>query len=229
MPKVFDEDMVNLFSKQLFSGVIEGYGSNFVGIDYDTPDAKMLLHLQKNVYQFSAAKNWHQIKALTEALIGDDNKLRSYSQFKKVAYQINDTQVNTWLKTEYNTAIAGGQMAAKWVNIQANKDTLTLLEFDAVIDGRTSDLCHSFNKIVLPVTDSFWKTNYPPNHFSCRSSVRQLSSGKETNKRDIVYPEKLPPMFQVNLAEQGLAFPPKHPYWDGVPKSFIKPANNLIK
>jgi SPP1 gp7 family putative phage head morphogenesis protein len=125
------------------------------------------------------------------------------------------------LRTEYDTAIASAQMASKWVDIKADKDILPLLQYDAVIDGRTSDICIDFNEIIRPVDDGFWDQFYPPNHFGCRSTVRQLSEGEPTNINNLAVPEKIPEMFKVNLGKRGLAFPPGHSYYIGTPQEAL--------
>lgn len=220
--------MVAAFADHLWAAVVEGYGSDLVGIDYDSPDAEMLRNLQNNVYQFSAAKNYQQMKHLTQALIGEDGKLLSWGEFKKAAFKINSEQVKHWLKAEYDTAIASAQMASKWVQVQSTKDRIPYLEFDAVMDERTSDLCRNFNGVLLPADDPFWDQYYPPNHFRCRSTVRQRSEGKISDPASIVYPEKLPEMFKVNLGQRGLVFPPDHPYWEGTPDSVLKESIKLM-
>lgn len=227
MPYSVNKEVAAAFAKQLWSGVKDGYGKNTVSIAYNSPDDKMLNNLQNNVYNFSAAKNYQQLKALTQAMIGDDGKLRSYSQFKNEAFAINDAHVNNWLKTEYDTAVASGQMASKWADIQANKKLLPLLQFDAVMDARTSAICSSLNGVVKPVDDPFWNMYYPPNHFGCRSTVRQKSGGAQTPDHAIVHPEKVPEMFKTNLAKQGLVFPPAHPYWIGIPDEVIHDAGAI--
>ena len=221
MPPTIDKAVAMEFFKELWSGVTDGYDVGDIGIDYETPDGRMLTNLKQSVYHFSAAKNYQQLKALTAALVGDDGKVRSYSQFKKAAFAINDTHVNQWLKTEYNTAIASGQMASKWVDIMANKETLNMLEYDAVMDGRTSEICKGFNGILRPVDDAFWKEYYPPNHFGCRSTVRQRSGGTPTNLNNLAIPDGIPDMFKVNLAQQGLVFPKAHPYFIGTPQEAL--------
>lgn len=220
MPKKIHKSVADTFANELWAGTTKGYGSDIISIAYDTPDYEMLANLQKSVYQFSAAKNYQQLKALTQALVGDDGKLRTFSQFKEVAFEINDTHVNQWLKTEYDTAIASGQMASKWVSIQSTKSSLGMLEFDAVMDARTSTICRPLEGVRKPVDDIFWNTYYPPNHFKCRSTVRQRSGTYQTPTSKINPPE-IPDMFKTNLAKSGLVFPDKHPYYDGVPPNII--------
>lgn len=132
------------------------------------------------------------MKAITEQLT-DGVKLREFAAFKEAAINITTDHMG-WLKTEYNTAVSGGQMAAKWVDIEKNKDILPLLQFDAVMDGQTTELCSGLNGVIRPVDDPFWNTYYPPNHFNCRSTVRQLRSGAVTDLNEIEYPE-IPAMF----------------------------------
>lgn len=222
MPYNINKKIVAAFAEELFAGVVDGFGDSFSTLEYGTPDYNMLANLQRDVYHFGAAKNYQQLKALTGAIV-DDGKVRSYSQFKKAAFDINDQHINQWLQTEYDTSIGSAQMASKWVDITGNEAT-KLLQFDAVLDERTSKICNELDGVIKPVNDAFWDTYYPPNHFNCRSTVRQLNDGEETPTSAIVYPEKMPAMFKTNMAKRGLVFPPDHPYYDGVPQSVFNDA-----
>jgi SPP1 gp7 family putative phage head morphogenesis protein len=213
MPNSFNKSLTEAYSNIFLEGITTGYGVNLAEIDYSTPDWDMLFNLSKNAYQFSAAKNYTQLRQLTQALLDDAGKLRTYSQFKKAAYQINDTHTNPWLKAEYDTAVASAQMASKWVAIQKNKKQLPLLQFDAIIDQQTSVICRPLEGVIKPIEDPFWSMYYPPNHFRCRSTVRQLATGKITANHEIEHPEKVPNMFKTNMAKTGMLFPKDHPYW----------------
>lgn len=227
MPKTIDKKVTRAFAKDFMKGVEAGFGQLLSGIDYDTPDYEMLAHLQNNVYQFAGAKNYQQLKAVTQALVGEDGKLRTKSQFKKAAQQVIDTHERWRRDAEYNLAVAGGQMSSLWVEIQ-RQGADTMLEFDAVLDKRTTELCRSLNGVRKPARDPFWRKWYPPNHYGERSTVRILNGGRATRTEDIVYPDNLPAMFQVNLAERGLAFPPEHPYYDGLPAEVREDSLKLI-
>jgi hypothetical protein len=221
MPEQIDDRVWAWYANKTWEGVTSGYGMQLPPdpIDWTTPDHEMLASLRQNTWHFSAAKTYQQLRAYTNALVDDEGNLRSKSQFKDAAASITGVQVGPWLDAEYGQAVAGSQMAGKWVNIQENKEILPILEYDAVMDKRTSAICSSFDKIRLYADDEFWDKYYPPNHWGpCRSTVRQQMEGKTTDKSKIIYPEKgIPKMFQTNLAKQGLVFPPEHPYYIGLP------------
>lgn len=223
MPGFTDKALLSAYAESLTTALYEGFGGDLTKFRYDSPDYNMLTDLRTNVYQFSAAKTYCHMKALTEALVEDD-KVRSFSQFKKAAYSINEQFAKSWLKTEYNSAIAGGQMASKWVDILSNPAT-KYLQFDAVMDGRTTELCSSLHGVIKPVNDDFWNTYYPPNHFNCRSTVKQLMNGRVTPDNEIVHPEKMPAAFKTNMAKTGVIFPKDSPYYTGMPNEVLKDAN----
>lgn len=208
--------ITRFFADKLWTAVVKGFGSDIPEVDFESDDYEMLNALRKNVWQFSSAKNYQQLRALSNALIGDDGQLRSFEQFRDAAKAINEKFMKTWLRTEYDLAVAGGQMASKWVNIQKNASTLPLLRFEAIIDAQTTELCASLDGTMLPVGHPFWSRFYPPNHFNCRSTVSQHASGTVTPETSIPSAD-IPRMFQTNLGQNGLIFPQDHPYFIGLP------------
>lgn len=218
---LFNAQIATAIAGKLWSGVTEGYGKDLPGLDFDTPDYKMLHSIQQNIWTFSAAKNYHQLRQLTDAMIGLDGKLRAWDEFKREAFTINELHVKQWLKAEYNVAVGGAQMASKWTDIQDTKDVFPLLQFDAVLDTQTTGLCRSLHGTILPVGHPFWDTYYPPNHFGCRSTVRKLTSGTVTQN---IPSAEIPAMFETNTAKSGIIFPPGHPYWKDIPKSVLSEA-----
>jgi SPP1 gp7 family putative phage head morphogenesis protein len=223
MPKnLINKTVTNAVANHLWAGVTNGYGKeanlfNDGKLDFQTPNFKQLANLQQNVWHFSAAKNYTQLRELSNALLNEDGKLRTFKEFKTAALTINEKQFNQYLNAEYNLAVAGATMAAKWVDIKANADVLPYLQFDAVIDKTTTDICRPLNGTVLPINHPFWNTYYPPNHFNCRSTVRQVSGLKPTAETAIPAID-IKPLFQTNLGKQGLAFPDKHSYYTNIPE-----------
>lgn len=197
----------DLIFGDLWKGVREG-----LGIDYDTADQDFLDALRANVSTFSAAKDKAILVELNAALLNADGTLRTFAEFKEAALKITDQYLKNYLQTEYNLAVTGAQMAAKWRKIVADAGTLPLLQFEAVLDARTTEICRPLHGTTLPINHPFWKRFYPPNHFNCRSTVRQLPYGTVTPESKIPSAD-IPGMFQTNLGERTLIFPPDHPYF----------------
>lgn len=76
----------------------------------------------------------------------------------------------------FRTNMRTAHMAAKWKQIQENKDIAPYLEYVSVLDGRTTTNCKKWDGLILPVDDQFWSVYYPPNHWHCRATVRQISA-----------------------------------------------------
>ncbi|MDP1812352.1 MAG: phage minor head protein [Sediminibacterium sp.] len=216
-----DPAMTKLVAVELRKAVIEGFGKDLSQLDYGTPDYNKLSQLEKNVFHFSGAKNYQQLKSMSLALKDENGIQREYSDFKKEALKINAVYNGNHLRTEYDTATGSAQMAGLWVDIQEHKDIYPVLEFDAVIDSKTTDLCRRLNGTLLPPDHPFWKMYYPPNHFNERSTVRQRSAGSVTQN---IPDADIPDMFRNNLAEQGFVFPEKHPYYIDCPGWILKQA-----
>lgn len=218
-----DPVLIHTYGQRLAEGVRKGYGDDPIKMDWNNPDYNVITQLENNAWQFSAAKTHTQLRDMARALIGEDGKIRSWNEFKREVGIISGQQLN-WLRTEYDTAIAGAQMAAKWQQIIAQKERFPLLQFDAVMDGKTTQICSSLDGVILPIEHAFWQTYYPPNHFNCRSTVRQLSKGRITPDDEIEYPENMPDLFKVNLGERSLIFPADHPYYTDIPAHVINNA-----
>ena len=208
-------EMAQLFMK----GVNSGFFGNKIpkDIDYTTPDGEMIAHLRENVYQFSAAKSYQLNKELT-MLLTEGEQVRTFTEWRREALKTVDTWVNDWGKTEYNTAVTGGQMASKWLGFQKHEDTMPNLKYTTVGDMRVREEHRILDGTIRPMDDPFWSEYYPPNGWNCRCSALQLGTDNDvTPEGDIVYPE-IPEMFRINLAEKQLVYPPEHPYYNDISK-----------
>lgn len=182
-------------------------------IDPDNKDVEMLKALEKNVFVFSGFKTYQQLKEISGKLRDENGDLRSFEDFKKEVLKVNQAYNVRYLSSEYDHAVVSSQMASQWVDIQANKEALPYLEFDATLDDRTTSTCRSLDGTRLPVDDPFWDNYYLPLHWHERSVIRQVAGGKLTDKSKLVFPE-LQPMFKGNVAKDGVIFPQSHPYFD---------------
>ncbi len=216
----FVKGMAEKYMKAVFSG----YGQNLSKIDYDTPDYNMLANLEKNVYAFSGAKNYQQVKELT-TLVKDS---KTFADFKEATKAVVD-EYNQHLRTEYETAIGGGQMAAKWVDFEQGAEDMPFLKYETVGDQRVRESHRRLDGVVKKIDDSFWKKYYPPNGWNCRCTVIQLPTAHahETPDKQITYPD-VPKMWQVNTAQQNIIFPEGSPVFVGVPADIKQQVFELL-
>ena len=101
-----DTELLSSTAKTLLNGVYTGYGKELVSVDWDTPDYETLTRLTQNVFSFSAAKNYQQLRTITDALRDEDGSLCNFQDFKEQVATINNKFNVTWLQTEYDTCIA---------------------------------------------------------------------------------------------------------------------------
>jgi SPP1 gp7 family putative phage head morphogenesis protein len=220
---VTDKAILKHVGKVISSQVINSFGQSFNEIDYTTPDGEMLTKLTRDAWQFSAAKNYQQMRDISMSLVAEDGKLKSFNEFKKDAVIINDRFNNTWLKTEYDNAVGASTMAARWNDFEKNAEDQPYLRYSTAGDERVRSSHRAIDGVIRKITDAFWNTHFPPNGWRCRCDTDQLasSSAKETENIPSV---PIPSMFQTNLARTGLIFPKDHPYYEGTPISEIKRA-----
>ena len=209
--------------KQLSASMAKGYTRPIEQVKWDTPDADMIDNLTRNIYQFSAAKNWQQLHDMTSAL-RDGERIVSESEFFDRINAINDKYNKNWLRTERNSAIAGAQMASRWAQFQNDKEAIPLLTYRTVGDSNVRPAHQALDGITRPIDDTFWKTNYPPNGWGCRCDVEQAPGRSRPTPKNRIPNVPIPEMFKTNLAEAGLIYPKEHPYYNGVPNAEIRKA-----
>jgi SPP1 gp7 family putative phage head morphogenesis protein len=204
---------VHKLAQHFYSAVLNGYGNDFNSLDLNSPDAIMLSHLLNNCYTFSAAKNKTHLQQLT-ALINNNGRVREWASYYSEAQKLNLKLHKTWLKTEYDLAIAGATMASKWIQFESTPDAL--LRYSTVGDARVRAEHWAMHGTTLPSKHPFWDKAYPPNGFKCRCDVDRLPYSATATPADKIPPtgtDEIPAIFQTNLGKAHLVFPPKHPYY----------------
>ena len=82
----------------------------------------------------------------------------------------------------------------RWRQFRALGDAVAFLEYVAIGDERTTDLCNGYDGTRLPVDDSWFATCSPPNHHRCRSTLRAILAGtSEADEGATVVPDGEPP------------------------------------
>lgn len=202
--------LANFTATYLMKSVTVGYGKGFDDVDYDTPDYEMLTLLEQNIYPFAGAKTLSQLEDMRNLLFDANGNIKDFNQFAADTLNIH-TQYNLhWLRAEYNHAIAASTMAARWQDIQNDKDIYPNLIYQTIGDERVRPQHAVLDNIIRPVDDAFWTWAYPPNGWNCRCDAQQTTENETENtlnKNDI------PEMFRNNVGMDGSVFSKKHPYY----------------
>lgn len=173
--------------------------------------------LRYNVFYFSGAKTYHQLKDINTKLLDEKGELKSFERFFKEVKQINELYNRNYLQAEYEHAVACAQMISFWKN-NVQKDTL--LKYSSVGDTRTTPLCKKLDGTILPASDGFWAIYYPPNHWRCRSRVLVAEKNEKINPFSGT--EKPESIFANNVATEGIIFTEKHPYNNNIPQKIVE-------
>lgn len=223
-------DYHNKVGGELEKGAEKGFGGK--AFRYSTPEYETALKLRKNIYSFSAAKQYSQVRTMSK-FINEKGIKSSFKDFKEKANVVFDEYNKNYLRTEYNTAIGQSQMAREWLNAVEQIKTFPTLEYRTQRDSHVRDEHAILDGIKRPVSDPFWDTYMPKNGWNCRCFVVQLEGEEKTNLKEMDLSElndekKFPKVFRMNPGKDGLIFNPKyHPYFKVSPGDGLLKANNF--
>lgn len=171
----------NLYSKTahvLEEGLYKGFRKSLADFEFGTPDYKLLQELRTNIYLFSGAKTFTQVRDIG-SLMYEGNKIVPLKDFKEKAldrFKVYNGNKG-YLDSEYITALTSGESCAKWDDIIKTADVMPIVEYVAVMDDHTSPECASLNGLKLNFDDPKLNKITPPNHFRCRCLL--LNHSKE--------------------------------------------------
>lgn len=191
---------------KLYGGVLDGWGK----IGFKDLETQVLAGLTENIYVFSAAKQYQQVRQMSK-LITENTTAK---QFKEVAESIFDEYNGAYLQTEFDTAVAQSQSARKWTKIQNEKGVFPLLKYKTQQDGLVRDAHADLNNVVRPADDPFWDNHMPANGWNCRCYVQQIEEGEITDNPPTLTEDQIPKLFRMNAGKDKVIFDPKkHPYF----------------
>lgn len=218
-----DQKLLKQTAKLLTQAVLKGY--NVVADDEQSDaDKDLVKKFNDNVYVFSSAKTYDQLKQASELLHDAKGNIRPFSEFKNDFMQLHETYNVRYLAAEYEHAVATSQMGANWLRL----DLEGMGKYATAGDDRVRDAHKQLDGIIAPWKSPFWKTNYPPNDWGCRCDAFDAPDGSvKTDISSISLPE-IKPMFRGNPGIDGVIFPEKHPYFD-VSEAERKKINSAAK
>lgn len=194
------------------------------GITYEIPEA-MLQHFNKNIYVFSGAKTYTELRELSDLLIDDKGEIKSFSKFFKDVRQVHNDYNEAYLESEYIFAQQSAQMASKWVEFERDGDEYNL-QYRTANDNRVRYEHQLLHDVTLPPSDPFWAKFFPPNGWRCRCNAVQVRKSRYPQSDSITANDlgnkatytvgaggvNTSEMFRFNPGKQNVIFPPHHPY-----------------
>lgn len=79
------------------------------------------------------------------------------------------------LQTIFRTNLQSAYATGSWDMIESQAEFAPYLLYDAIDDHRTRPEHAALDGTLLPISDPFWQSHYPPNGWNCRCGVIQLS------------------------------------------------------
>ena len=142
--------------------------------------------------------------SLLEAMKNGD----TFAQWKKRIPEILEETgwTGTRIETIFRTNIQTAYQAGRYAQMKAVSKTRPYWQYIAVEDDRTRPEHAAMNGMVFPSDHDFWVTNYPPNGFRCRCTVRSLSA-RQVEKYDYEVLEKIPSDLFYTNPKTGMEIP----------------------
>lgn len=190
--EIINKDLFQVTYTKLHSGI----STELLQVD----DTDFISQFRTNTAVFSAFKNHLQTKEIVSLLVDSDGKLRSFSQFKKLALQVSEKYNIQWLQTEYNTAVRAARSAANFKQFQKTAHLYPNLEYILSSAAHRRVSHEGYAGTILPIEHPWWKTHMPPSDWNCQCSVRQ------TDKDPTPVPgeELVSPAFENNPGESAM-------------------------
>lgn len=192
-------------------GVRKALGENLA---YDDERAILVEYLQRNIYSFSAAKSFVQMKYYRDMMIGEDGKLLEFGAYRKKLFDTGEVFNDTHLRVEYEHAYHSAIMAHKWDTLQSE-----YLQYSTVGDSNVRPEHQALDKFTAPKTDPVWRRIYPPNGWNCRCTVIPGKASESEKKMTAIeagqtMKEHLKDTpFDNNVGLSRVIFKDNHPYF----------------
>lgn len=212
----------------IFTPVYKGYNNLFfkalvnntsIKTDFEAfKDTQIYERYLLNAVQFSAAKNTAETKLLQQAVFDEDRVVKSYSRFKKEAKEITNIFQETWLRTEYDTAIQQATNAELFTRMRKDSDIYPYWVYLMTTSLHPRDEHLILVGSVFRIGDPEGDRCFPPNGFNCGCGSQTVDdsyleendvtvrSGKEAL-------EHVDQQFRFNPADQGILPKESHSYF----------------
>lgn len=176
---------------RILKGLREGWGADALSLAYNAPDYKALAIMEANVFAFANSKVEARLAAASDLILNKEKlKINSFSEFKKAAFDQVELMNTTYLRTEYDLAIAVGQNGSAFQRFLAEQDQFPFVQYQTVGDSNVRSEHALLDGRIFNIKDSDARNLWPPNGYNCRCEMVQyigepdeVSSGKTESER----------------------------------------------
>lgn len=148
-----------------------------------TPDdfEKLSDHMKMHAFTVGRLSQLDQIEKAKQLYLDQlKSPEMSMDEFIKQAYEQLGEQTGFpgYYEMVFRTNLQKDYNAGK--SMEMEEDPPAFLEFIGIEDERQSDICKAYSGRILPYTDPWWDTHWPPLHYNCRSTVREIFEDEAT-------------------------------------------------
>lgn len=176
---------------------------------------RFLEELRTNNAVFSAFKTHRMQNDVARQLIDQETgRLKSFDRWRRDIQGMTSHYVDSWLKTEYDTAVNRAHQAADWKHFQEEADVFPNVRWMPTT-SITPDPLHERYwqlKLTLPVNHPFWDEHHPGDRWNCKCTLQQTDEPVNAEALDGWTPPLPMPGLDNNPAKDGKIFSDTHPY-----------------
>lgn len=144
----------------------------------------------------------------------ETGQLKSFDRWRRDIQGMTDHYVDSWLKTEYDTAVIRAHQAADWKHFLEEADVFPNIRWMPTT-SITPDPLHERYwqlKLTLPVNHPFWEEHHPGDRWNCKCTLQQTDEPVNDEALDGWTPPLPMPGLDNNPAKGGKIFSDTHPY-----------------
>lgn len=162
---------------------------------------------------FAAFKTHRMGRDMAAQLIDENGEVKSFQQFRSDVDPIASHHVDTWLRTEYDTAVKRAHRAAEMRQFMAEADVFPNIRWleSTAVNPRESHM--PFYDHVWPVDDPFWEEHKPGDEWGCQCGWEATDDPVTDNSGLGGERIKPSPGLDGNPARTGQLFSDDHPYF----------------
>ncbi len=201
----------------LMKGAQRGFKGGVNDFTAETLEHLTIKDIRKNIFQFSAAKQYQQVVTMSEFIYEEGIKME-FNKFKELAGKVFKIYNKNYLEAEFVTSVNQAQSARDWIYFEVHKAQFPYLRYHTQMDGQVRPEHAALEGITRPVDDGFWRSYGPKNGWRCRCFLTAHETGRSTDLSKKEIPEwgspGFPKLFDMNPGIDRLIFDPKkHPYF----------------